>query len=111
MHDRFFLLGYHYSNNINQLNKYSHITYIMPLETAAATTITFPGRQQKTRQSDVAAVGMKALDTHIERLEAKLSFLIRSYDASRTDLLLYQYDKKIATVQQEIDDAIEQRRR
>lgn len=85
-------------------------TYIMPLETAAATTVTFPGRQQKTRQSDVAAVGMKALDTHIERLEAKLSFLIRSYDASHTDLL-YPYEKKIATVQQEIDDAIEQRRR
>ena len=82
----------------------------MPLETAAATTVRFPGRQQKTRQSDVAAVGMKSLDTHIERLEAKLSFLIRSYDASHTDLL-YQYEKKIATVQQEIDDAIEQRRR
>jgi hypothetical protein len=110
MHDRFFLLGYQYSNNINQLDECSRITYIMPLETAAATTVTFPGRQQKTRQSDVAAVGMKALDTHIERLEAKLLFLIRSYDASHIDLL-YQYDKKIATVQQEIDDAIEQRRR
>ena len=109
MHDRFFLLGYQYSNNINQLDECSHIPYTMPLETAA-TTVTFPGRQQKTKQSDVAAVGMKALDTHVERLEAKLSFLIRSYDASHTDLL-YPYEKKIATVQQEIDDAIEQRRR
>jgi uncharacterized protein YbbC (DUF1343 family) len=87
---------------------------MMPLKTAT-TTITFRGRQlknqhqQKTRQSDVTVVGMKALDRHIARLEAKLSFLIRSYDAPRTDLL-YQYDKKIATVKQEINDAMEQRR-
>jgi hypothetical protein len=53
---------------------------------------------------------IKALDWHIERLETKLSFLIRSYDDPRTDLLLYQYEKKIATVKQEIDDATEQRR-
>ena len=88
---------------------------MMPLKTAT-TTITFRGRQlknqqqqQKTRQGDVALVGMEALDRHIERLEAKLSFLIRSYDAPHTDLL-YQYDKKIATVKQEINDAMEQRR-
>jgi hypothetical protein len=54
-------------------------------------------------------VAMRSLDDHIERLEAKLSFLIRSYDAPHTDLL-YQYDKKIATVKQEINDAMEQRR-
>lgn len=87
---------------------------MMPLK-IATTTITFLGRQQKNqqqqkaRQGDVTVVGMKALDRHIERLEAKLSFLIGSYDASRTDLL-YQHDKKIATVKQEISDAIEQRR-
>lgn len=52
---------------------------------------------------------IKVLDHHIERLETKLSFLIRSYDDPRTDLL-YQYEKKIATVKQEIDDATEQRR-
>jgi uncharacterized protein YbbC (DUF1343 family) len=80
----------------------------MPLK-IATTTITFRGRQQKTRQGDVTVVGMKALDRHIERLEAKLSFLIRSYDTPCTDLL-YQYDKKIATVKQEINDAMEQRR-
>jgi hypothetical protein len=84
---------------------------MMPLKTAI-TRITFRGlqqknqQQQKTRQGNVTVVGMKALDRHIERLEAKLSFLIRSYDASRTDLL-YQYDKKIATVKQEINDAME----
>ena len=87
---------------------------MMPLKTAT-TSITFRERQQKnqqqqkTRQGDVTVVGMKTLDRHIERLEAKLSFLIRSYDAPRTDLL-YQYDKKIATVKQEINDAMEQRR-
>ena len=54
-------------------------------------------------------LAIKALDYHIERLETKLSFLIRSYDDPRTDLL-YQYEKKIATVKQEIDDATEQRR-
>lgn len=52
---------------------------------------------------------IKVLDHHIERLETKLSFLIRSYDDPRTDLL-YQYEKKITTVKQEIDDATEQRR-
>ena len=57
----------------------------------------------------VVEVAIKALDHNIERLEAKLSFLIRSYDDPRTDLL-YQYEKKIDTVKQEIDDAMEQRR-
>jgi len=54
-------------------------------------------------------VAIKALDHNIERLEAKLSFLIKSYDDPRTDLL-YQYEKKIATVKQEIEHAMEQRR-
>jgi hypothetical protein len=56
-------------------------------------------------------VRIKALDRHIERLEAKLSFLIRSYDDDpRTDLS-DQYKKKIATVKQEIEYAMEDRRR
>jgi hypothetical protein len=70
--------------------------------------------EDKTRQGDVTVVeievGIKAWDNHIERLEAKLSFLIKSYDHPRTDLL-YQYEKKIAIVKQEINDATEQRRR
>jgi hypothetical protein len=75
------------------------------------TSTTFSGRQQKTRQDDVIAVRINVLDDHIERLEAKLSFLTRSYDEDpRTDLL-YQYEKKISTIKQEIDDAMEQRRR
>ena len=54
-------------------------------------------------------VEIKALDDHIERLEAKLSFLMRSYDDFHTNLS-YEYDKKIAIVKQEIYDAMEQRR-
>ncbi len=85
----------------------------MPLETPTAIN-TFQVRQQKnqqqqkTRQGDVTVVEMKALDRHIETLEAKLSFLIRLCDDPRTDLS-YQYDKKIATVKQEINEAMELR--
>jgi hypothetical protein len=65
---------------------------------------------------EIEVLRIKALDRHIERLEAKLSFLIRSYDDdnnddnTRTDLSDHQYKKKIATIKQEIDDAMERRR-
>ena len=88
---------------------------MIPSKTAATTTTTtFPLRQQKnqeqqkTRQGDMTVVGMNALDHHIERLEAKLSFLIRSYDNSPTNSL-YQYEKKIAIVKQEINEVMERR--
>jgi hypothetical protein len=76
-------------------------------------------QKKKTRQGGVVTVvieieevGVKALDHHIERLEAKLSFLIRSYDNDdpHTDLSDDEYKKKIATIKQEIDDAMKQRR-
>lgn len=57
---------------------------------------------------DEIEVEVKMWDDHIERLEAKLSFLIRSYDDPNLDLL-YQYEKKVATLKREINDAIEQR--
>ena len=69
-----------------------------------------------TEVTEIEEVGIKVLDLHIERLEAKLSFLTRSYNNNnnnndlRTDLL-YEYEKKIATVKQESYDAMEQRRR
>ena len=70
-------------------------------------------QQQKTRRGEVTVVKIEvaitASDRHIERLEAKLSFVIRSYDP-HTDLL-YQYEKKIATIKQEIECAMKQRRR
>ena len=59
---------------------------------------------------DEIEVEVKMWDDHIERLEAKLSFLIRSYDDPNLDLL-YQYEKKVATLKREINDAIEQRHR
>jgi hypothetical protein len=67
----------------------------------------------------IEVLRIKALDRHIERLEAKLSFLIRSYDNNNndddddntlTDLSDHQYKKKIATIKQEIDDAMERKR-
>ncbi len=89
---------------------------MIPSKTAATpTTTTFQLRQQKdqeqqkTRQGDMAVVRMNALDHHIKRLEAKLSFLIRSSDDSPADLL-YQYEKKIAIVKQEINEVMELRR-
>jgi hypothetical protein len=57
---------------------------------------------------DKTETAIKAWDDHIERLEAKLSFLIGSYDDSSSDLL-NQYQKKVATLKQEINDATEQR--
>lgn len=65
--------------------------------------------QQKTRQGDMVVVRINALDHHIQRLEAKLSFLIRSSEDSPADLL-YQYEKKIAIVKQEINEVMERRR-
>jgi uncharacterized small protein (DUF1192 family) len=82
------------------------------------TATTFREQEQKTRQGSHVAVieievAIKALDRHIERLQAKLSFLVRSYDNNnnnpRTDLS-DQYEKKIATLKQEIDDMMEHRR-
>lgn len=89
---------------------------MMPVKTTATTTSTSPLRQeknlqqQKTREGGMTVVGMKALDDHVERLEAKLSFLIRLYNDSCTDLLLYQYEKQIAIVKQEINEVMERRR-
>jgi hypothetical protein len=57
---------------------------------------------------DEIEVATKIWDDHIERLEAKLSFLIRSYDDPNSDLL-YQNEKKVATLKREINDAREQR--
>jgi hypothetical protein len=51
---------------------------------------------------------VKMWDDHIERLEAKLSFLIRSNHDADLDLL-YEYEKKVAILKREINDAIEQR--
>jgi uncharacterized small protein (DUF1192 family) len=68
-------------------------------------------REEKTGNVTVVdeiEVTIKIWDDHIERLEAKLSFLIRSHDDHNSDLL-YQYEKKVDALKREINDAIEQR--
>ncbi len=90
---------------------------MMPLKTTPTTTTSTSTlrqeknqQQQNTKEGDMTVVGINALDDHIERLEAKLSFLIRLYNDSRTDLLSYQYEKKIAILKQEINEVMERRR-
>jgi len=85
-------------------NNYYYLPSAKP-EKSAATT------EEKTSDLTVVdeiKVPIKMWDDHIERLEAKLSFLIRSYDDPNSDLL-YQYEKKVATLKREINDAMEQR--
>jgi hypothetical protein len=57
---------------------------------------------------DEIEAAIKTWDDHIGRREAKLTFLIRSYDDPNPDLL-YQNEKKVATLKREINDAMEQR--
>jgi hypothetical protein len=76
-------------------------------------TTTEKSARTEEKQDDLVVVDeieveVKMWDDHIERLEAKLSFLIRSYDDPNLDLL-YQHEKKVATLKREINDAIEQR--
>ena len=78
-------------------------------------TITEKSATTEEKVDDVTAVdeievAIKMWDDHIGKLEAKLSFLIRSYDDPNLDLL-YQYEKKVATLKLEINDAMEQRQK
>ena len=92
---------------ITHLNPVKNNNYYFPraIPEKSATT------EEKTSNVTVVdemEVPIKMWDDHIERLEAKLSFLIRSYDDPNSDLL-YQYEKKVATLKREINDAMEQR--
>jgi hypothetical protein len=89
-------------------NSSSNNNYYIP-RTTAEKTVNNRRQGDVTVVIEIEVVRIKALDRHTERLEAKLSFLIRSYDDPRTDLS-DEYKKKIATVKQEIDDAMERRR-
>ncbi len=78
-------------------------------------TTTEKSATTEEKVDDVTAVdeiegAIKMWDDHIGKLEAKLSFLIRSYDDPNLDLL-YQYEKKVATLKLEINDAMEQRQK
>jgi uncharacterized small protein (DUF1192 family) len=86
-------------------NNYYYLPSATPEKSAAATT---EEKMSDLTVVDEIEVPIKMWDDHIERLEAKLSFLIRSYDDPNSDLL-YQYEKKVATLKREINDAMEQR--
>jgi uncharacterized small protein (DUF1192 family) len=86
-------------------NNYYYLPSATPEKSAAATT---EEKMSDLTVVDEIKVPIKMWNDHIERLEAKLSFLIRSYDDPNSDLL-YQYEKKVATLKREINDAMEQR--
>ncbi len=89
-------------NSIKSDNYYYH-----PRTTTEKSATTGEKPDELTVVDDIE-VEVKMWDDHIERLEAKLSFLIRSYDDPNFDLL-YQHEKKVATLKREINDAVEQR--
>jgi hypothetical protein len=84
-------------------NKYYYFPRATPEKSA-----TIEEKTMDVTVVDEIEVPIKMWDDHIEILEAKLSFLIRSYDDSNSDLL-YQYEKKVATLKREINDAMGQR--
>jgi hypothetical protein len=81
--------------------------YYLPRTTTEESATT----EEKTSDTtivDAIEVAIKMWDDHIERLEAKLLFLIGSYDDHNSDLS-YQHEKRVTTLKREINDAIEQR--
>ncbi|MDQ3836196.1 MAG: hypothetical protein M3270_04590 [Thermoproteota archaeon] len=82
--------------------------YHLPRTTTEQSVATTEEKTGDATVVDEIEAATKMWDDHIERLEAKLSFLISSYDDHNTDFL-YQYEKKVATLKREIKDAIEQR--
>ena len=92
------------------MNSIKSDNYYYRPRTTTEKSATTEEKQDDLTVVDEIEVEVKMWDDHIERLEAKLSFLIRSYDDPNLDSL-YQYEKKIATLKREINDAIEQRHR
>ena len=85
-------------------NKYYHL----PKTTTEQSIATTEEKSGGAIVVDEIEAATKLWDDHIERLKAKLSFLISSYDDPNTDFL-YQHEKKVATLKREINDAVEQR--
>jgi hypothetical protein len=86
-------------------NKY----YDLPRTTTEQSIATIEEKTSGATVVDEIEAATKLWDDHIERLKAKLSFLISSYDDRNTDFL-YQHEKKVSTLKREINDAIEQRK-
>jgi hypothetical protein len=82
--------------------------YYLPRTTTGQSVATIENKTDDANVVDEIEAVTKMWDDHIERLEAKLSFLISSYDDRNLDFL-YQYEKNVATLKREINDAIEQR--
>jgi hypothetical protein len=105
-----------YSSNISQSNRLRYNidgsrknnNYYYLSRTTTEKSATTEEKAGGVAVVDEIEVSIKTWDDHIERLEAKLSFLIRSYDDFNSDLL-YQYEKKVDALKREINDAIEQR--
>ena len=91
------------------MNSIKNDNYYYFLRTATEKSAITEDKTGNVTVVDEIEVGIKMWDDHIERLEAKLSFLIRSYNDPNSDLL-YQYEKKVATLKREINDAMEGRR-
>jgi hypothetical protein len=90
------------------MNSIKSDNYYYRPRTATEKSTTTEEKLDELTVVDEIEVAVKMWDDHIERLEAKLSFLIRSYEDPNLDLL-YQYEKKVTTLKREINDAIEQR--
>ncbi len=93
---------------MNPLKNGNYYYFTRTISEKSATTKEKRGNVTDVDQIDVT---IKIWDDHIERLESKLSFLIRFYGDNPNSDLLYQHEKKIATLKREINDAIEQRQR
>lgn len=90
------------------MNPIKNKNYYHLLGTTTEKSLTTEEKTRDVTVVDQIEVTIKTWDDHLERLEAKLSFLTRSYDGPNTDLL-YQYEKKVATLKREINDVMEQR--
>ena len=90
------------------MNSIKSDNYYYRSETTTEKSATTEEKMDEMTVMEEIKVAVKMCDDHIDRLEAKLSFLIQSYEDPNFDLL-YQYEKKVATLRREINDAIEQR--
>jgi hypothetical protein len=91
------------------LNPLKNRNYYYLPGTITEKSVTTEEKRGNVTDVDQIDIAIKMWDDHIERLEAKLSFLIRSYDDDPNSDLLYHQEKKVATLKREINDAIEQR--
>ncbi len=82
--------------------------YYLPKTTTEESATIEEKKMDDATNVDGIEVAIKMWDDHIERLEAKLLFLIRLCDDHNSDLL-HQCEKKVVTLEREINDAMEQR--